>query len=195
MYRNIEELVAVFWDGLEEGTLRLGDFESWMRDAGAPGTIAQWRHSLAQWFPERAWDGDIDSDFERLWDGQFTTVTGMVKVQDIFLTNADDFSALTSIGGPLYITSNASLENVDGFSALTSVGSDLYIYSNAVLENADGFSALTSLGGNLDIYSNDVLTNVDGFSALTSVGSILYIENNDVLSKDSIKALKDRIHG
>ena len=219
MASKIEEMAAVFWDGMHEGTFRLRDFEAWMRDAGATGTIVQWRHSLAKWFPEKIWKGDIYSDFERLWDGQFTTVTGMVKVQNIFITNADDFSALTSVGEELYIynndvlenvdglsaltsvggylqiRSNSLLTNVDGFSALTSVGSGLYITSNASLENVYGLSALTSVGEGLYIYNNDVLENVDGLSALTSVGSGLYISHNIALSDDKIKALKDQIYG
>jgi hypothetical protein len=46
MARSIKEFIAVFSDGLMEGSLLKKDLEKWMREAGADGTPEDWKCSL-----------------------------------------------------------------------------------------------------------------------------------------------------
>jgi len=88
----------------------------------------------------------------------------MIHKGDLIIKKGDntDYSQLTTVGGNLFIYSNAKLDN------LTTVGGGLYIYPNVKLE-ADN---LTTVGGYLYIYSNTKLDN------LTEVGGDLFIYSN-----------------
>ncbi|MEZ5031721.1 MAG: T9SS type A sorting domain-containing protein [Saprospiraceae bacterium] len=98
------------------------------------------------------------------------------------MTNLDGLSSLSSVGGYLQITSNASLTNLDGLSSLSSVGGNVNITNDAALTNLDGLSSLSSVGGYLNLWNNISLTNLDGLSSLTSVGQNVLINNNDLLT-------------
>jgi len=76
--------------------------------------------------------------------------------------DSNDYSQITSVGGSLFIYSDAKLPN------LTSVGGSLNIYLDAKLDAPN----LTSVGGSLNIYSDVKLPN------LTSVGGYLFIDSD-----------------
>ena len=126
--------------------------------------------------------------------GTCDTVTGNLTVDGDDIDNLSPLSALTSVGGILYIVDNAALANLDGLSALTSVGG-ISINGNAALANLDGLSALTSVSEHLNIWGgNAALTNIDGLSALTSVGGNLDIGFNAALvNLDGLSALTGTI--
>jgi len=88
--------------------------------------------------------------------------------------NAAQYSALTSIGGALFINADAKLD------ALTSVGGALVIYADAKL-NAP---ALTSVGGDLVIHAGAKLD----APALTSVGGALSIHADATLDAPALYA-------
>lgn len=110
-----------------------------------------------------------------------TSVGGILWIESNALTNVDGLAALTSVGG-LQLFGNGALTNVDGLAALTSVEGVMSIWVNAALTNVDGFSALTSIGRDLWIFGNTSLTNVDGLAALSSIGARLHIEGNAAMT-------------
>ena len=84
---------------------------------------------------------------------------------DAFPQNCD------SVLDRLTVANSTDITNIDALANLTSVGGGLYIYTNAALTNLGGLAKLTSVGGDLYIYTNAALTNLGGLAKLTSVGA------------------------
>ncbi len=135
-----------------------------------------------------------------------TEIEGWVTIDSDDITNLNGLSVVTSIGGDLYISENATLTSLTGLDNLTSIGGDLHIYqnealtsltaldnvtyivgyivigSNAALTSLTGLDNVTSIGGRLYISYNDALTSISGLDNVTSIGGDLIIDNNDALT-------------
>lgn len=128
-------------------------------------------------------DTDTDDPITNLDNlSNITHIGGYLDIANAnSLANLDAFSNLTHIGGYLRVRSNNSLTNLGGFSNLTSIDGCLFIYSNGFLADINGFSNLASIGGCLSIEFEDSLMTMDGFSSLASIGGYLEIDNNPFL--------------
>ena len=119
-----------------------------------------------------------------------TSISGDLLIHRKNTTNLGGLSALTSVGGELWITNNMTLANIDGLSGLTSVGY-LNINGNNVLSNINGLSTLSELLTSLDIQNNPSLINLQGLSALTDVDSVYIVNNASLTDIDGLAALTD----
>ncbi|MBX2890131.1 MAG: T9SS type A sorting domain-containing protein [Saprospiraceae bacterium] len=120
------------------------------------------------------------------------------------ISNLNGLSALTTVGGYLFIRGNKALNDLEGLNALetigglfrlqdnnvasvkglenlSTVGGSIFLFQNPELTDLTAFSSLTSTGGYLRIQSQNNLETLDGFSALNSIGGDLWIENNPKL--------------
>jgi hypothetical protein len=130
---------------------------------------------------------DTAGDLVALADCQ--EITGDLTVIATALTDLSALSALTTVGGDLYIGDNTALTDLSALSALTTVGGDLYIGDNTALTQIDGLSALTTVGGGLLLFENAALTQVDGLSALTTVGYLSITHSAALTQVDGLSAL------
>ena len=114
-----------------------------------------------------------------------TEIEGNVKIGEIWGTDITDLSglsALSSIGGDLFIFINQALTSLSGLENLTSIGGNLEIISNHALTDITGLDGLTSVVGDLAISYNVVLTSLAGLDGLTSIEGRLLILANDALT-------------
>jgi uncharacterized repeat protein (TIGR01451 family) len=121
------------------------------------------------------------------FDPSTMVISGYLLIDEGFnssdpITNLNNLSNLTSIGGYLKIEDNDDLTNINGLSNLTSIGGYLEIQSNDALTNIDVLSNLTAIGGDLEIRGNDALTNISGLSNLTSIGGDFLIDGTASLT-------------
>jgi len=117
-----------------------------------------------------------------------TVIEGDVEIYGDDISNLDELSILTSIGGKLLIGSssqnnsnNPVLTNISGLSNLVTVGDDVEIIRNSVLNGTSGLFGLSSISGSLIIGLNSVLSDLSGLSSLTSIENYLNISHNDSL--------------
>ncbi len=143
-------------------------------DAEGPGLVGLYSGNIT------ITSGDPDDPIVNLLRlSALTSVGGDLWIEDNFsLTNLDGLSGVTSVGGDLWIDFNTFLTNLDGLSGVTSVEGDLRIEDNFSLTNLDGLRGVTSVEGDLRIWVNNELTNLDGLSGITSVGGDLSIGLN-----------------
>ena len=134
-------------------------------------------------------------------------VIGGISSSNPDLTNLDDLSSITSVGG-LYVSGNNALTNLDGLSSITgSIGGGLHINNNDALTNLNGLNGITSLGGDLIIGSyyyngneaaggNPVIVNLDGLTGITSVSGGLWIEcNYALINLDGLSSITGSLDG
>jgi hypothetical protein len=105
------------------------------------------------------------------------SIGGDLFITSNALTSLNGLNNLTTLSGDLFITGNYALTSMNGLSNLTSVSGVLTISSNA-LAGLSGLSNITSVGGSLFIGTNNALTSLDGLDNITSVGGDLGIYNN-----------------
>ncbi|MCK4676995.1 MAG: T9SS type A sorting domain-containing protein, partial [Bacteroidales bacterium] len=98
------------------------------------------------------------------------------------LTSLTGMENVTSIAGFLRIGNNATLTSLTGLDNVTSIGGYIHIYGNATLTSLTGLDNVTSIGGGLNISNNDTLTNLSGLDNVTSIGGALSIYYNDALT-------------
>ena len=112
----------------------------------------------------------------------YTAITGSLTISGTDIQDLSPLSALTSIGGYLYIGNNNILEVVDGFENLTDIGGGIYVYDNPVLVSLAGFNNLLATGNNIDIWYNNSLVSISGFGSLQTAGWSIEIVGNPVLT-------------
>jgi len=111
-----------------------------------------------------------------------TQIGGNVTIQGAGITNLNNLSAIESIGGDLYITSNDALVNLTGLNNLEWVGGAMRVQNNSSLVNIDGLENLAAVRGDFFyIANNPPLNSVSGLSSLDSVGGIFQIWSLDLL--------------
>lgn len=106
------------------------------------------------------------------------------------LTNLDELSHLTTVGGMVNITGNTLLASIEGLSSLTQIGSNsefgdqaIDVENNPLLTNLHGLRNVTSVQGGIRIVNNDAMTSLEGLEHLTSIGGQgLVIEGNNSLT-------------
>ena len=119
---------------------------------------------------ENIWEGDFSGCDLGLLEG-YTVILGNVTIHDCnVLTNVNDVSSLTTVGGFLRIVGNAALTNVNGFSSLTTVRTHLVIQNNSALTDVNGFSGLTTVGDYIRFCGNDKLTTIPSLFTTLSAG-------------------------
>ncbi len=128
-----------------------------------------------------------------------TELNGFVKIKGNDITNLTGLSAVTVIGGYLYIQNNPLLTSLSGLENVSSIGSpgDLFwIRGNDTLIDLTGLQNVTSIGGDLWIDDNNSLTTLAGLDKLNAVHGELKIVGNDTLSSltglDSLKLVSGR---
>ena len=105
-----------------------------------------------------------------------TQIGGNVTIQGANITNLNNLSAIESIGGDLYITSNDVLVNLNGLNNLAWVGGAMRVQNNPLLANIDGLESLAAVRGDFFyIANNPPLNSVSGLGSLDSVGGIFQI--------------------
>ncbi len=104
-------------------------------------------------------------------------IVGNKKFEQMDRIGSSTTLGLTSIGGDLGISSNASLPNLVGLDNLTSVKGKLNINSNNALKNLSGLGNISTIGGDLEIHGNKHtrLGSLAGLERLTSIGGSLKI--------------------
>ncbi len=90
-------------------------------------------------------------------------------VQSSPMITSLDVSALTTVGGSLYLY--GAFSNVDSLAALTSVSS-LTIYGGESLTDVDGLTGLSTGAGNIHIVGSNI-SSIAGLANLTSVVSLV----------------------
>lgn len=119
-------------------------------------------------------------------DGCARRVTGSVTLDATALTDLDELSCVTEIGGDLLVRQNEALSSIAGLAALTTVGGDLSVgeytctwtdqwecvgTGNPALTSYDGLQGLVSVGGWLSLADNDAVVEPGvRFEHLTSIG-------------------------
>lgn len=130
---------------------------------------------------------DID-DFSYNYSG-CTQIEGNLFIQDMAgdITNLNGLSAVTSVGGYIYIRQNHLLTDISGLSNITSLGDFIFMYFNELLTDLDGFSGLTDIPGFLYINKMDGLVDLTGLNNVATIGKFIYLNDNAALT--SISAL------
>ncbi len=130
---------------------------------------------------------DID-DFSYNYSG-CTQIEGNLFIQDLTgdITNLDGLSAITSVGGYIYIRENHLLTDISGLSNITTLGDFIFMYFNELLTNLDGLQGITEIPGFLYLNNMDGLVDLTGLQSVNSIGKFIYL--NDNLSLTSISAL------
>ncbi|MDZ4681032.1 MAG: T9SS type A sorting domain-containing protein [Saprospiraceae bacterium] len=119
-----------------------------------------------------------------------TQIGGNVTIQGTSITNLNNLSAIESIGGDLYITSNDVLVNLTGLNNLEWVGGAMRIQNNPALANIDGLENLAAVRGDyFYIANNPPLNSISGLSDLDSVGGIFQIWSQVLLT--NLNGLED----
>lgn len=98
------------------------------------------------------------------------------RIQDL-----TPLSAITKVGGHLFIGNNLSLSTVEGLQNITFVGGNLTISSNPTLQALVHFERLGEIAGNLQIVNNQQLQTMD-FPSLSIVRKDLTVFLNPILS-------------
>jgi hypothetical protein len=88
------------------------------------------------------------------------------------------FPVLGTIGGNVSLS--APLASFDGFSALTSIGGQLYV-EDVTAADFSGFGSLQSVAGNVTISQNQNLAAFSGLTSFTRVGGNLTVTSNPSL--------------
>jgi len=125
-----------------------------------------------------------------------TEIEGDVNIGGLYggtdITNLNELSVITSIGGKLEIIGNDSLSNLSGLNNLTFIGGHLVFKLNEIMTSLVGLENLTSVEGSLIIgdYFNGstglawgtFLTSFTGLDNLTTIGGNLGIIENLALT-------------
>jgi hypothetical protein len=124
-----------------------------------------------------------------------TEIEGDVTIFGNNITNLNGLSALTSIGGSLYIGElpsygNPSLTSLAGLEGLASIGGNLWIFGNDSMTSLTGLGNLTSVAGDLRIglwttetcFGNPLLSSLEGLDNLISIGGLMHIVCNESLT-------------
>lgn len=110
-----------------------------------------------------------------------TEIEGDLFIGDLFGSDINDISglsALTSVGGGLYVAVCPELTTLSGLDGITTVGDWLAISANDALTSLSSLSSVTSVGGTLTVGGCDALTTLSGLDAVTFVGESLIIDDN-----------------
>ncbi len=97
------------------------------------------------------------------------------------ITNLNALSALTTIGGSLWISDN-SITSLSGLDNLLAVGLTLDIDNNDNLTDLSGLNNLTTVGLNFKIVGNADLTSLTGLGSLTGIDGDLIMLSNPTLA-------------
>lgn len=109
-----------------------------------------------------------------------TEIVGTVDIVGDDITNLNGLSAITSIGGQLWIRDNPILSDITGLSNLTTINGDLGLLHNPILLSLNGFINLTSVG-HIEFFS-DTITSLDGLNSLYYVGGDFHIGSAKLLT-------------
>jgi hypothetical protein len=111
-----------------------------------------------------------------------TEIDGNVTIKGYRILNLEGLSALTYIGGELYLFDMDSLNSLSGLDNLDSIGGNLIIQYNPGLTSLTGLLGVTSVGGYLEIENNDRVSDLSGLANLNFIGGKLSIAGNDSLA-------------
>ena len=125
-----------------------------------------------------------------------TEIEGDVNIGGLYggtdITNLNELSVITSIGGKLEVVWNNNLTNLSGFSNLTFIGGDLVFKKNEIMTSLVGLENLASVEGSLIIggpFSGSTgltwgtfLTSFTGLDNITTIGGNLGIIENHALT-------------
>jgi len=119
-------------------------------------------------------------------------IGGNVSIHGSDITELNELSNLTSIGGYLVIFNNNSLTSLSGLENLTFIGGSLVLNGNNSLTGITDLENVTSLGGYLTIHDNNSLTSLSGLDNI-SAGTIsdIYIYNNQLLATCEAQTICD----
>jgi len=109
-----------------------------------------------------------------------TEIGGTVDIIGDDITNLNGLSAITSIGGQLWIRDNPILSDISGLSNLTTITGDLNFLNNPILLSLNGFNNLTSVEY-VDFFS-DTITSLNGLNSLSHVGGDFHIGSAKLLT-------------
>jgi len=132
---------------------------------------------------------DID-DFSYNYSG-CTQLEGNLFIQDMAgdITNLDGLSAITSIGGYIYIRQNHLLTDISGLSNVTFLGDFIFMYFNELLTDLDGLQGITDIPGFLYLNKMDGLVDLTGLNNVSTIGKFIYLNDNQDIS--SLSALSN----
>ncbi|KAA5823616.1 T9SS type A sorting domain-containing protein [Algibacter amylolyticus] len=114
-----------------------------------------------------------------------SNITGSLVVTEATpndITNLNTLTSINTIGGEVFIQSNAALTSLSGLDNLTTVGGNFFIDNNDSLTSLNGLDALTTVGDYFYVYRNDSLLTLSGVDALTTVGRFFRVRNNQSLT-------------
>jgi hypothetical protein len=77
---------------------------------------------------------------------------------------------------------NHSLVDFTGLDSVLSIGGDLFIQSNAALKNFHGLELVAVIEGSMDVKGNEQLESFSGLDSVASVGNDFWIESNKALT-------------
>ncbi len=137
------------------------------------------------------WSGDYiaeDQDDLASLTG-FTEVTGDLFIggwgtgllSSFKITNLQDLSSLTTVGGNLIIREQGALASLSGLNNLTSIGGGLEIETHLMLSDLTALNGITSIPGDLSIVFNEALSELDGLNNISTIGGDLAVCGNDAL--------------
>ncbi len=115
----------------------------------------------------------LDIDHFQADYGPCNEVVAGLDIQGADISNLDGLSAVTRVGGDLFITETFVLPNLDGLRSLTAVGGHFGLFHDFALLNVDGLSSLGFVGKNFGIYANPELVDIDGLASLTRVDGFM----------------------
>jgi hypothetical protein len=178
---EIQNLCAVFFDAILEGTKKESDLESWMIKANAPGNILNWKSSIAQFLPPKTYKGDYTiNSLESLKEiAGYSHINGSLSIIYFKSPTLEGLESLKTIDGIEFRIIKTELKSID-LPKLQSIKGYLSIDQNSKLENIDELDSLTNIGTSLLITSNENLKTIDGLNNIKEV-NFLSIENNEKL--------------
>ena len=135
-------------------------------------------HSVASTCAQTSYTLNTQNAVDVLGNTGCTAVLGDLTVTGSGITSLATLSNITSIGGDLNVTSNASLGTLDGLDGLTSVTGAVTVNSNGSLYSICDLQNVTTIGGDLVVASNAGLQNAECPWSLQSVGGNIRFEDN-----------------
>ncbi len=113
--------------------------------------------------------------------GPCNRISSQLIIRGFDISNLRGLSALTAIGGDLFIEDTDKMTDLSGLSSLKTIGGEVGVFHNFGLLSIDGLESLTRVSGDLAIFANPEMLHVDGLSSLTSVGGFLALSDLESL--------------
>jgi hypothetical protein len=115
-----------------------------------------------------------------------TEVGGDLTITGFEITDLNELSVITSIGGDLIIGNeyfnSPPLVSLDGLRNVTFIGGNIEMVYNETLTDLSGLESLAYLGGSLMLRENTALVNLSGLEGLASIGEGVEVVDNSILA-------------